>query len=66
MHYRETDFGFEWGAANIRRVYSNNKKGWIIMDVITPKEHLQIYVTKTGKTRVFNKHGKEMGVSNAT
>lgn len=53
MHYKATDFGFEWGSARITRACSDEKKGWVVLLVKTPKEDLQIYVTKTGKVRVF-------------
>ena len=54
MHYAETQFGFEYGAAKINRCCSDEKKGWVVLTVETPKERLQIYVTKTGKVRVRN------------
>jgi hypothetical protein len=56
MYYRETQYGFEWGAANVQRCFSDDKKGWVAFLVRTPKHKngLQIYVTKTGKVRVFD------------
>jgi hypothetical protein len=52
MHYKETEYGFEWGAAKIERCFSDDKKGWVTLLLKTPKDELQIYVTKTGKVRV--------------
>ena len=52
MHFCETKYGFEYGAAKITRLFSDEKKGWITVEVKTPKEELQIYVTKTGKIRI--------------
>ena len=56
MHYRETKYGFEWESAKISRDFSDEKAGWVTLRVETPKEDIQIYVTRTGKVRV---HGKE-------
>ncbi len=55
MRYEETRFGFNYGAAEITRVCSDNKKGWVTIGINTPKtkEMIQIYVTKTGKVRIF-------------
>jgi DNA-binding sugar fermentation-stimulating protein len=52
MHFSNCQYGFEWGAAKITRLFSDEKKGWITVEVKTPKEELQIYVTKTGKIRI--------------
>lgn len=54
-HYAETDYGFEYGAAEITRVCSDDKKGWIVLQVETPKARLQVYVTKTGKMTLYGK-----------
>ncbi len=56
--FRETDFGFDYGAAKVTRMCSDEKKGWVILRVETPKAEVQIYVTKTGKVRVFNEQGE--------
>ena len=52
MHYSETKYGFEYGAAKITRLFSDEKTGWVTIEVRTPKQDIQIYVTKTGKIRV--------------
>lgn len=52
MHFCNCQYGFEYGAAKITRLFSDEKKGWITVEVKTPKEELQIYVTKTGKIRI--------------
>jgi len=58
MNYKETQYGFEYGAVTIERLCSDEKKGWVILSIRTPKhkEHdgLQIYVTKTGKIRFWH------------
>lgn len=60
MRYEETKFGFNYGAAEIERCCSDEKKGWVVLRIKTPREDLQIYVTKTGKVRVHNKNKKEL------
>lgn len=57
-HYKETIHGFEYGAAKINRMCSDEKKGWVSISVSTPRDQVQIYVTKTGKVRVWNKNGE--------
>ena len=62
MHHAETEYGFEWSCAKIQRICSDLKKGWIAIGIETPKyeghEGLQIYITKTGKVRIFDSHGE--------
>jgi hypothetical protein len=60
IHYKETPYGFEFGAADVTRCAADVKKGWIVLEIKTPKDTLQIYVTKTGKVRVHNKQCKEL------
>ena len=52
-----TEFGFDWGPAKITRGFSDEKKGWVTLILTTDKHPtgIQIYVTKTGKVRVFTK-----------
>ena len=59
MNFKEIDYGFEFGAATVRRCFADNVKGWVVIEIKTPKSELQIYVTKTGKVRVHKDH-KEM------
>lgn len=61
MKYNEIPYGFEYGAAKITRCMSDEKKGWVVLMLETPKSTIQIYVTKTGKVRVYDyKLDKEM------
>jgi len=55
-HYRETKYGFDYGAAKVTRMLSDEKRGWIALGIETPKHKIpiQIYVTKTGKVRIFS------------
>jgi hypothetical protein len=57
-HFAETKYGFEWGAASVTRCFSDDRKGWVTLLLKTPKTELQIYVTKTGKVRVHDRHGE--------
>jgi len=56
MHYKETEYGFEYGAAKISRLFSDEEKGWVTLSLETPKypghKAIQIYITKTGKVRI--------------
>lgn len=53
IHYSETTYGFEYGSAKVTRLCSDERLGWVLIGIETPKnKHLQIYVTKTGKVRI--------------
>jgi hypothetical protein len=56
MHFANTKFGFEWGAAKITRLFDDHKKGWVTIGIQTPKHKndIQVYVTKSGKVRIFD------------
>lgn len=58
MHFQNTKFGFEWGAAKVQRLCDDDKRGWVIIEIVSPKNELQIYITKTGKIRVLDKNGE--------
>ena len=60
IHYEETMYGFNYGSAKITRMFSDDAKGWVTIGVETPKHPnaIQVYVTKTGKVRVFSKGGE--------
>ena len=49
IHYRETRYGFEYGAAGVERVF--NDKGRVVLRILTPRQEASIYVTKTGLIR---------------
>jgi len=59
VHYKETAYGFEYGAASITRCCSDKKQGWVDIRIETPRTEIELYVTKTGKVRVYKK-GKEL------
>ena len=49
-----TQYGFTYGAADVKRICSDDKKGWVVIGIETPRQNIQIYVTKTGKIRVHD------------
>ena len=55
-----TPFGFEYGPVTVERACADEKKGWVILLVKTAKYPvgLQVYVTRTGKVRVFGEKGE--------
>ncbi len=61
MKLNRTEHGFDFGAAKVEALASDEAKGWIVLGVQTPKMKIQVYVTKTGKTRV-SVNGLEMVV----
>lgn len=62
MYSKETQYGFDYGCAKIVRMTSDEAKGWVIIGVETPKYSdnmgVQVYVTKTGKVRIFDSRGE--------
>jgi len=60
-NYKETQYGFEYGAATLERKCSDDKKGWVCLGIETPRATLSVYVTKTGKVRIHDqKTGQEL------
>jgi hypothetical protein len=59
IEYKETNYGFQYGAAEIARLFSDDKRGWVVFGIDTPKTSIQVYVTKTGKLRVWDSGGGE-------
>lgn len=59
--YQELPYGFKFGPVAVERWCSDDKKGWVLLGVKSEKQTLQLYVTKTGKIRVFTsgEGGKE-------
>lgn len=59
--YEETKYGFKWGAADVFRIASDEKKGWVAIGINTPRVKTYVYVTRTGKLRFFV-NGKEVKI----
>lgn len=57
--YEEREYGFLYGSADVSRICSDEKKGWVVVGLTTPKSRVQVYATKTGKVRVYL-DGKEL------
>lgn len=57
IHYKETAYGFEYGAAKVERFGDNiHTPGDVVITIITPKTPsygMQIRVTKTGKITMY-------------
>ena len=53
MLNEDTQYGFQWGSAEVERMMSDEKQGWVYMGVKSPRFHVYLYVTKTGKIRVY-------------
>jgi hypothetical protein len=51
---RQTQYGFIWGPAQITRLFCDQKKGWVTIGLTTKKDEIQLYITKTGKIRIFS------------
>ena len=63
MHYKVIPYGFEYGSAIIERQCSDDKQGWVQLAVMSnrlPDYDVTIYVTKTGRIKVFDKQGRRM------
>ena len=58
--YKETEYGYQYGPVKVERGFSDAKKGWVVLLVTTDKypRGLQLYVTKTGKVRLFGDTGE--------
>ena len=53
-----TQFGFEYGAAEVCRLCDDKRQGWVFIGLATPRyqhdNNIQIYVTRTGKVRIYS------------
>lgn len=60
IHYIETPYGFEYGNARVERFHSDEEDGSVIIGIGTDKysHPIQIYVTRTGKVRIFSVSGE--------
>ena len=58
IHFEETRYGFKWGSMEITRLFSDEKRGAVTIEVKTPKKEIQIYATRTGKVRITSREGE--------
>jgi len=59
MNFDRTAYGFTWGAATIERCISDTKNGWVVLSIKTPRQDIQVYVTRTGKVRLYDYKTKQ-------
>lgn len=52
IHYDQTQHGFEYGAARVERLAHDAKRGWVVVQISSPKGAVQVYATKTGKIMI--------------
>lgn len=60
MDGKTTQYGFTWGPIEVSRDCSDEKKGWALLRLTTKKHPngIKVYVTKTGKVRVYSDAGE--------
>jgi len=62
IYYKETSYGFEYGDAKVSRICSDEKKGWVVLEIASSKypdyRAIQIHVTKTGEIGIFSREGE--------
>jgi len=70
IRYQETKYGFIFGAATVSRLISDKKDGWVYLAIkggnfdekkisrYKNVRQIEIYVTKSGKIRVFSNLGE--------
>jgi len=63
LHFGTTQYGLEYGNAKTTRLFGDDKNGSVTIGLETSKynhkgvkkSEIQIYITKTGKVRIFSK-----------
>jgi len=60
LHFKETQFGFEWGPVKIERHISHN--GMVVLGIKTDKVDMNFHVTKTGKVNICIPSGQSVTV----
>ena len=53
IFFEHTSYGFKYGALEVSRECSDDKKGWVAIRLSTDKIDLDVYVTKNGSIRIF-------------
>jgi hypothetical protein len=52
IHFKDIEYGFEYGAATIERCCSSWEQGWVVLTIKTKKVSLQICITKSGEITI--------------
>ena len=47
--FEKTQYGFKYGDADVTRVCSDDRKGWVVIGIASRRSSAYIRVTKTGK-----------------
>lgn len=55
MMSQQTDFGFQWGPAQVVRICCDERLGWVAIEVKSKKEIIDLVVLKGGKIKVTRK-----------
>ena len=67
MYYAKTEYGFDYGDAKVVRLASDEKGGSIVLGIESSKhkgpDGIQVYVTKTGKIRIYSAGSEWLPVS---
>lgn len=58
IRFGEADYGFFYGAAEVTRLFSDPKTGRVVIGIKTPKQAIQIGISRTGKVRIHNNDGE--------
>lgn len=53
IRHEATTYGFNYGSAEVERLHSDDRTGGVVIMVTTPKGSAQVYVTRTGKIRLW-------------
>lgn len=60
IRLERTEGGFKFGAAEVSAMCVDEKEGWSVISINTPKRSLQVHVTRTGQVRIFNQAKGEL------
>lgn len=56
--FEQIPYGFKYGSLEVTRCCSDEKRGWVVLQLATKKSIYQVYATKTGKIRITKVRGK--------
>jgi len=61
INYKETDYGFIFGSAEITRRIFDSSRGWVLIELKTPKRNIQLYITKAGEVKIIDEKDSFIG-----
>ena len=53
IRFGKIPYGFIYGPTTVQRVASDPKKGWVVLEIKTPRGMIQVHATKTGMMKVY-------------